>query len=341
LQEAPTSGVLDIQMLYTPPQRSERLPIVDLAPSFSDGPAGALAVAREIRRCVCDTGFFYVKNHGVEQAVVEAAFDQARRVLGMPQAAKDALKRVPGKRGYEGLGGQATGIYTAPDGVVPIADLKESFNFGRDRGPRTTYFSEEQWPAGLHNFREPAETYYTAVDELAQHLIRLLALSLDLPVTYFDEAFQYPQGTCRMLRYPPHEGNAVAGQLGAGAHTDIGAITILAQDQHEGLEVRNRNGQWILATPIAGTFVVNIADMFERWTNDLYVSSMHRVMNNGSTEDRYSIVFFFGPAYYTRIECIPTCASPDHPPKYEPVIYGEQSAARLAQSYQFTPTRLL
>lgn len=101
------------------------------------------------------------------------------------------------------------------------------------------------------------------------------------------------------------------------------------------LEVRKRDGDWISATPIEGTFVVNIADMFQRWTNDLYVSSMHRVMNNTSREDRYSIVYFFGPSYYTRIECLPTCTSAENPPRYEPVIYGEQSAARLAQSYTF------
>jgi isopenicillin N synthase-like dioxygenase len=321
-------------MLYTPPKRSDRLPVVDLAPSFADD-AGRRTVAGEIRRAVCDTGFFYVAHHGIDRAIVDAALAQSQRFFRLPQAEKDALKRVAGKRGYGAIAEQATGVYTAPGGIVAAGDLKESFNFGRDRGPRTPYFAEDQWPAGLPGFREGVETYYTAVDGLAQHLIRLLALSLDLPETFFDEAFAYAQGSCRLLRYPPQEGNAVENQMGAGAHTDIGAITILAQDHHEALEVRNRQGEWISATPIPDTFVVNIADMFERWTNDLYVSSMHRVMNNTSLEDRYSIVYFYGPSYYTRIACIPTCASAENPPKYEPVIYGEQSAARLAQSYAY------
>jgi isopenicillin N synthase-like dioxygenase len=319
-------------MIYTPPQRTERLPIVDLGPSFAGTEAGRRSVARDIRAAVCDTGFLYVENHGVDPAIVERAFAQTRRFLALPFARKDALKRAPGRRGYEEIGDQATGVYTLPKGAVAVGDLKESFNFGRDRGPETPYFQQNQWPDDLPGFRETLEGYYTAIDLLAQRLIRLLALSLDLPEEYFDEAFRYPQGTCRVLRYPPQEGNATEGQMGAGAHTDIGAITILAQDDHEALEVRNREGDWIRATPIDGTFVVNIADMFQRWTNDLYVSSMHRVMNNVTREDRYSIVYFFGPSYYTQVACLPTCTSADNPPKYEPVGYGEHGIARLAQS---------
>ena len=99
--------------------------------------------------------------------------------------------------------------------------------------------------------------------------------------------------------------------------------------------MRTPGGKWIRALPIDGTFVVNIGDLMMRWTNDRYVSSMHRVMNNTSDEDRYSIVFFFSPGYDTRVACVPTCASPDMPSKYEPVISGEYCAARLATSRAF------
>lgn len=308
-------------MIYTPPKTAERLPIVDLAGDD---------VVAAIRAAVCDTGFLYVKNHGIDPAVVAGAFAEAKRFLTLSQALKERISRGTGKRGYEGLEGQATGV--GPDGKRLAGDVKESFNFGRDRGPRQTSFAQDQWPDDLPGFRERCEAYYTAVDGLAQRLVRLLTRSLDLPEDYFAQAFRYPHATCRLLRYPPQPANPKANQMGAGPHTDVGAITILAQDEHQALEVRNLQGEWIRATPVPGTFVVNIADTFPRWTNDRYHSSVHRVMNNTSGTDRYSIVFFFSPSHDTVIECVPSCRPATGDPAYAPIRFGEYSAARLAAS---------
>lgn len=126
---------------YTPPKRATQLPIIDLQPSFTGGAEGRRAIAREVHAAVCDTGFLYVKNHGVDPALVARTFAEARRFLELPLERKDPLKRAPGKRGYEGLEGQATGVYMRPEGVPIVGDLKESFNFGRDRGPATPSFS--------------------------------------------------------------------------------------------------------------------------------------------------------------------------------------------------------
>jgi isopenicillin N synthase-like dioxygenase len=305
------------------------LPIIDLSESFT-GEAGRRAVAAQIRKAVCDTGFLYVSHHGVDPQIVARTFAETKRFLALPLERKQLTPRAKGKRGYEGLEGQATGVYMRPEGVPIVGDLKESFNFGRDRGPATPSFQENQWPADLPGFRDTLEAYYTAVDALGQHLVRLIALSLELPENFFEDAFRYPQATCRVLKYPPHA-QAKEHQYGAAAHADLGGITILAQDEHEALELQNRQGDWIRATPIPGTFVVNIADMFMHWTNDLYRSSIHRVMNNTSQTDRYSIVFFFSPNFHTRVEPLPQCVSADHPAKYEPVVYGEYGSARLAR----------
>ena len=218
-------------IVYTPPIRSDRLPVVDLAPSFTDR-AGRSVVASEIRTAVRDTGFFYVRNHGVEPSVVDAAMVQAQRFLTLPLAVKERYPRGNGRRGYEGIGGQATGATLAPAGAQLAGDLKDSFNFGRSRGPVTPAFQENQWPDGLPGFRDAVEAYYTALDGLAVHLMRLLAISLDLPESFFDDALRFPDASCRLLRYPPQGGNAGPNQMGAGAHTDIGAITILTQDHH-------------------------------------------------------------------------------------------------------------
>jgi len=325
--------------MYSPPTHATRLPIVDLEESLTGGAAGRRAVAAQIRAAVCDTGFLYVARHGVDPDLVTRTFAEARRFLALPLERKERTKRRPDRRGYEGLEGQATGVYMRPEGVPIVGDLKESFNFGRDRGPVTPKFAENQWPDDLPGFRETLEEYYTAVDGLAQHLVRLLALSLELPEDFFAEAFRYPSATCRLLKYPPQGPDAKPYQMGAAAHTDLGAVTILAQDEHEALELQNRNGAWIRATPVPGTFVVNIADMFMHWTNDLYRSSVHRVMNNTSNTDRYSIVFFFSPSYHTRVEPLPQCVSADRPAQYEPVVYGEYGTTRLARgrAHQHAP----
>jgi isopenicillin N synthase-like dioxygenase len=322
-------------MIYSEPERAERLPIVDLSGSFSGDAAARDAVVRDIRSAVCDTGFLYVTGHGVDPVLVSAAFAQARRFLELPLAVKERVRRGPGRRGYEPLEGQATG--RGPGGERLAGDLKESFNFGRDRGPQMPSFAADQWPGGMLGFRETLEAYYTALDGLALHLVRLLSLSLDLPADYFAEAFRFPHATCRLLRYPPQPERPKENQMGAGPHTDVGAITILAQDRHEALEVHNRQGTWIRATPVEDSFVVNIADMFPRWTNDRYHSSRHRVMNNTSGTDRYSIVFFYSPAYTTRIECVPTCLPAEGRPAYEPIVFGKFSDERLAASRAHAP----
>jgi isopenicillin N synthase-like dioxygenase len=298
------------------------LPVVDLSASYD-------AAAREIRAAVCDTGFFYVRNHGVDQQLVDAAFAQARRFLTLPRPVKERVQRGPGRRGYEALEGQATGVYLrGPDEPV-VGDFKESFNFGRDRGPRSPSFALDQWPADLPGFREPLESYYTALDALGQRLIRLMSSSLGLGPDGFAEAYRFPAASCRLLRYPPQRGSGKEHQLGAAPHTDVGGITLLAQDEHDALELCDVHGRWIGAVPLPGTFVVNVADMFARWTNDLYRSSIHRVVNGGDA-DRYSIVFFFNPNYFTRVEPLPSCVSAANPARYEPVVYGEYGAARLA-----------
>ena len=162
----------------------------------------------------------------------------------------------------------------------------------------------------------------------------LLALSLELPENYFAPFYREPSRTMRILRYPPHPAAARANQLGAGAHTDWGGVTLLAQDDLGGLEIRNAADEWIQATPIPGTFVINLGDLMQRWTNGVYRSNMHRVKNNSSSEDRYSIPFFYSPRPDSRIECMPTCSDAAHPPKYPPCTAAEHTYEMFRRSYK-------
>ena len=139
----------------------------------------------------------------------------------------------------------------------------------------------------------------------------------------------------RLLRYPPHPAAANDGQFSSAPHTDYGIITLLAQDASGGLQVRRRDGVWIDAAPLPGTFVLNVADMLARWTNDRFVSTPHRVVNDRTGRDRFSLPFFFDTDMDAVIECLPTCAGPGNPPRYEPVRYGDYLMDRLNKNYDY------
>lgn len=319
-------GEAAVVLSYTPPQTSERLPVVDLTRSFSAELRDREAVAAQIAAAARDTGFFYVANHGIAPSLVDGVFAQANGFFDQSPERKLAAIKRPGFRGYEALEAQQLDANSPPD-------IKESFNFAGDFGAPTPDPVENIWPAGLPGFRETLEAYYTPMLDLGRHLMRLLALSLGEPETRFDDAFRAPSASLRLLRYPPQPAGAAANQLGAGAHTDWGAITLLAQDDCGGLEVENARGTWLRAQPLPGAFVVNLGDMIARWTNGAYHSNMHRVMNNIAGRNRHSIVLFFNPEYYTPVDCLPTClAAAGGRAVYPPCTAGEHIAQRYRES---------
>lgn len=320
---------------YSAPQGAGHIPVIDLAPAFSDALSDRMAVAAEVHRACRDTGFFFVRNHRVDAALIAAQFDWARRFFALPQDAKDAiaLARSPCNRGYEPMGGQTLDSDTPPD-------LKEGFYMGWHLEPDHPLVQAglpnhgpNVWPPALPGFEAQMAAYYAAMFDLGRRIARLVALSLELAENHFDAGFETPMTILRLLHYPPQPHDAPPNQLGAGAHTDWGLITILAQDDCGGLEVRNADGNWLRADPIPETFVVNLGDMLERWTNGMYHSNLHRVLNRASRRDRFSVPFFFEPSYHTRVECLPTCTSADHPPRYAPCTAGEHIANMYRHTY--------
>jgi isopenicillin N synthase-like dioxygenase len=194
------------------------------------------------------------------------------------------------------------------------------------------------WPdeALLPGFRAFAEAHIVKRIRVAQRLCRALALSLQLPEDYFDAAHRYPSGQITYNYYPPVDpATAGATQWGISPHTDYGSFSLLSQDELGGLEVRDSLGEWIDMPPIRGAFVVNIADLFSRWTNGVYISSLHRASNfNTGSRARISLPLFFNPHYATRIECLPTCQGPGNPAKYEPVEAGPYVRTLIEHSYR-------
>ena len=172
------------------------------------------------------------------------------------------------------------------------------------------------------------------MQDLAKTLLRAMAMALDIEHDFFEARFHEPISVLRMIHYPPRHTATSAEQQGAGAHTDYGCITLLYQDDAGGLQVRARDGEWIDAPPIAGSFVVNIGDMMARWSNNRYTSTPHRVISPLGV-DRYSMPFFAEPHPDTLIDCLPNCSSADDPAKYTPVTSAEYLLSRFADTYAY------
>lgn len=312
-------------IIYTEPKSASHLPVIDLGPSFSDDQAARDRIAGEIGKACRDTGFFYVSNHGVDQALVDATFAESNRFFDQPDDWKARVRKRDDSNGYEPMEAQRL------DNESP-GDLKESFNFTTGGVPGSPGYKTSLWPDDFPGFRDRLEAYNTALRALGLHVSQLIALSLGMPAHHFDHMFDPQKSPLRILRYPPHPEETEFNQLGAGAHTDWGWITLLAQDPLGGLEVETATGDWVRVDPIPGTFVVNLGDLLMRWTNGQFHSSLHRVMNNRSGKNRHSIVLFYNQAHETHVECLPTCLAPGEVPKFPPCTAGEHTMQRYNDS---------
>jgi len=320
---------------YSPPRPIDRLPLIELGDARSVGSRDADAVATQLRDACCSVGFFYLAGHGVSQALLDAQLEWTRRFFALPLAVRQrvAMRNSSARRGFEPIATQVLDAGTPPD-------LKESFYLGRELGLDHPYVSAglagygaNQWPEGIPGFRAQMEAYFGELTALSLDMMRILALSLELPRDYFDAMMRDPMPVLRLIHYPPHPPDARANQLGAGAHTDWGALTFLLQDDSGGLEVQNAAGDWVAAPPVPGTFVVNLGDMIERWTNGLYRSTLHRVLNRASGRSRYSVPYFSNPDFNARVECLPTCTDAAHPARYAPCTAGQHLKESFELSY--------
>lgn len=305
----------------------DSIPVIDVAPLL-DG-SDKMGVAKQIRWALSNAGFMYVKNHGVAQSFVDDVFDVTRRFFELPMADKMALhvsKSDVALRGYI----EPFGENTDPG---KTRDLKECFDIGPERasleGP---FFGPNQWPSGFPQFQELVYGYHQKMVTLSKQLLRGIALSLDLPETHFEAIMKDPISIQRLLHYPPQNGIADKDIIGIGAHTDYGNLTILAQDDVGGLQVMNREGNWVDGTPIRGAFVINIGDLIQKLTNDIYLANMHRVINTSGRE-RYSIPFFIDADFEAVIAPLPSCVSEANPQRYQPVTCGAHKFGRFVASY--------
>jgi len=309
----------------------EDIPIIDISDLISD--TDVPRVAAEIGAACRGIGFFYITGHGIPDAVSARLFSESRRFFAAPSEIKDAasIKQSPHNRGYVGMGEELL------DPDMP-SDLKEAFNIGLELAgddpellAGVPFRGVNLWP-DLPDWRENMLDYFDRCWSLGLQLHRAFAIDLGLPEDYFAPMFDKPMSTLRLLRYPPQIADPEPGQIGAGAHTDYGNVTILAVDGVAGLEVQTRDGRWVPAPLIEGAFVCNIGDCLMRWSNDIYVSTPHRV-TNAAGQERYSAAFFLDPNPDAVVACLPTCRSPERPPRYEPISGADYLKSRLDATY--------
>ena len=310
------------------------LPIIDVSALHGGDADARRAVGREFRRACLDLGFMYVVGHGVDRALRAEVFAQSAAFFATSNEKKLAIDMSlsPYNRGYEPLGGQ-----TLEDGAPP--DLKEGFYIGEEISldhPRLREGSfnlgPNQWPADLPGFETTMMTYYAEMLALGETLMQGIALSLGLEEDYFADFCRDPLTALKLLYYPPQPANPDPGEKGCGAHTDFGGITMLMQDDNGGLQVLGNDGRWLHAPPVPDAYVVNLADMISRWTNDMYRSTLHRVINVSGTE-RYSVPFFFSGRPAHEVVALDCCLADGETPKYPPTTVEKHMRDMYARTY--------
>ncbi len=318
------------------------VPIVDLAPAFADGEAGRRVVAEAIADAAGRVGFFYVKNHGVAPSDIADIFRTAMDFHELPLAAKMESSMTLNNHAQGYLHGMTKG-----NDANLNENLQEAFQIRRPLAPDDPdllagkpLHGRIPWPSAMPDLQPRMMAYYEKVDALGYKLLDLFELALELAPGALKAGFAKDMNSLRLLHYPPQKPDEPGVHLGARAHTDTNAFTILAQDNNGGLEVRNRDGEWIAVPPIAGTLVVNVGEVLKVWSDAVFTSSVHRVINRSGRE-RYSIPFFMYPSYDALIQPLisnpdPTNVAPENLhtsyPRDRPFIYGElksKSTARI------------
>lgn len=304
-----------------------RIPVIDLE-AASEGEALA-AMDRACR----DTGFFVLQGHGVAPELLAAAFKESRRFFRLSPDRKMAVW-TGGKvadRGYFPMGNQS---------LEPGAprDLSEYVMLGLDLPPEhplvaagTPMYGPNPWPDDLPGWRETMSAYHEATLALGRRMLQLVARNLGLPPDHFEPLAQTPVVSLKLAWYPERPAEAATGQHGAGKHTDWGALTFVAGDGTPGLQVCAPDGEWLDVPAVPGSYIVNVGDMLQRWTNDHYVSAPHRVFSTPGRE-RFSLVTFFDMDYDAPLECFPSCVSRARPARYAPMLAGEYLMHRFNES---------
>ena len=333
-------------MAYSKDVRSQyggRIPAVDLARYADSAGEERQQIAAEVDEICRSIGFLVIENHGVPPAIADAAWMAASEFFDLPIDRKLAARSPdPGcPRGYFPLESETL---ARTRGVETLPDRKECFSSGPLSAPTDAepgadidfLYGPNLWPAEPKVFRDAWIAYYLEMEKLGARIMSLLAAALGLDPDYFATFHGHHLSALRALNYPSQDAMANPGQPRAGAHSDYGSVTILKPDPRVGgLEICPPGGGWIAAPVVEDALIINIGDLMARWTNDRWVSTLHRVADpaaDGPVPGRRSIAYFMNPDYDAEIATIPTCFDAAGQSRYEPVLAGEYLLAKFGSA---------
>jgi isopenicillin N synthase-like dioxygenase len=278
-----------------------RIPVIDVLPLQGGDDVACRRVADELCEAARTVGFFYIQNHGIPQMQLDEMFLVARRFFAAPDTEKRTVAISPFHRGWLEIGATKMSGSDEPD-------LKESFVWGLDVPSDDPDFlaggrllAPNQWPAFMPEMRAQLMAYFHATQRCGQRLLTAFADGLGIKSDYFLTRCDKPVSRAALIYYPPRSPETQNPKYGAAPHTDYGTLTLLAQDDVGGLQVRGTSGVWVAAEPVDGTFVVNIGDLLARWSNGRFESTPHRVVNARGKE-RYSVAMFVDPNWNSIVE---------------------------------------
>jgi len=284
---------------------------------------------KELGAAYTDIGFITIRNHGFGEEVQDELYHKASEFFGLEKSIKAAyeIDGLAGQRGYTSFGKEHAKGNEA-------ADLKEFWQVGQ---PNPAYEGPEYHNnvsvAELPEFAPSFKLAYQQLEGIGRELLKAIAVYLELDINYFESWVQGGNSILRAIHYPPitiDPGNSVR----AGQHEDINLITLLMGASAEGLQVLNKNNEWIGITAIPGSLVVNVGDMLQSLTNGVMKSTTHRVVNPPREKwgtSRYSIPFFLHPVGKMPLNALSNCISNDRPKAFEDITAGDYLEQRLIE----------
>ncbi|OQR99495.1 hypothetical protein ACHHYP_05973 [Achlya hypogyna] len=286
----------------------------------------AADAAAQLRGACMSVGFFYLTNHGIRPDLEAAVYDEMHRFFQQPLEEKNKVLANANMRGYTPMSEE-----TLDPAVQTQGDTKEGYYICRAAQPDELHLP-------LHGanifpdakFEATTTAYFDAMTTLGFRVARLFADAAGTPDAFDAPGmFDRPMAALRLLHYSDRVSDVSSGIFGAGAHSDYGLLTLLSTDNTPGLEIYVEQ-QWVPVPPKPGCFIVNIGDLGERWTNGLFKSTRHRVVNRVGRE-RYSIPFFYEPNFTCVVKCLPSCVGSGA--KYAPITSGEHLMAKYAETH--------
>ncbi len=327
----PLSLSLIIHKIINIPMANRVIPVVDLS-KFVDGtPAERADFVKEIGDAFNSIGFVGVTNHGIPKSLIDGFYSNSKAFFALPEATKRAyeIPGLAGQRGYTSFGKEHAK-------QSKVADLKEFFQIGQevtDGDPIRSEYPDNVKTEVTPQFTDLGTELYKAFENAGGHLLKAIAIYLDLGEDYFDDKIHNGNSILRAIHYPPIT-QEPASAIRAEQHEDINLITLLVGASAGGLELLSMDNEWLAITPGEDEIVINVGDMLQRLTNNYLKSTTHRVVNPPREMwhlPRLSIPFFLHPKKTMDLTCLDKCVTDERPLAYESITAGEYLDERLRE----------